>query len=179
MKESDSMYKEIGVFDYSGAVLEKIGPGVFLNTKYQNKINTMIIGWGGIMVIWGKPLFLVLVRDCRATYDLIERSGEFTVSIPLKTEMKKEIQFCGSKSLRDHDKFKELGLTAIKGRKIDTPIIGEADLHYECKVIYKQTLDQSVVPQTVKERYYSATKANHTVYYGEIVDQYLYSKTGE
>lgn len=173
------MYKEIGVFDYAGAVLDKVGPGLFLNTGHEGKINTMIIGWGGIMVVWGKPLFIVLVRDCRATYDLIEKAGEFTVSVPLTKDMKKEIAFCGSKSMREHDKFKELGLTPVKGRKVNTPIIGEADLHYECKVIYKQTLDQSMVPQTVKDRYYSITKANHTVYYGEILDQYIYTKPGE
>lgn len=173
------MYKEIGVFDYAGAVLEKTAPGLFLNTCYQGKLNTMVIGWGGIMVIWGKPLFLVLVRDCRATHDLIEKAGEFTVSIPLYSDMNKEIQFCGSKSMREHDKFKELGLTPVKGRKIRTPIIGEADLHFECKVIYKQTLDQSKIPQGIKNRYYSVTKTNHTVYYGEILDQYIYSKTGE
>jgi len=81
--------------------------------------------------------------------------------------------------MREHDKFKELKLTAVKGRKIETPIIGEAELHYECKVIYKQTLDQSMIPSKVIDRYYTATKAIHTVYYGEIIDQYIYKRNGE
>lgn len=169
------MYKEIGVFDYSNKVLEKMSPGNFLTTKKGDVINTMIIGWGGVMVIWGRPMFLVLVRDSRATYDLIESSMEFTVSTPLKNDLGQAIKICGTKSLRDFDKFEYCNLTPIKGRKIDTPIIGEAELHYECKVIYKQTLDQSVVPQIVKDRYYNKT-ANHTVYYGEILDQYLYER---
>lgn len=169
------MYKEINVFDYANIVLEKLTPGIFLNTKKDEKINTMIIGWGGINVIWGRPIFIVLVRDSRATYDLIESSKEFTVSIPINKNMKKEIAICGTKSLRDIDKFKECNFTPIKGRKIDTPIIAEAELHYECKVIYKQTLNQEVVPQIVKSRYYN-NNANHTVYYGEIIDQYIYEK---
>ncbi len=169
------MYKEIGVFEYSNIVLERMKPGNFLNTKNGSVINTMIIGWGGINVIWGRPIFIVLVRDSRATYNLIENSDEFTVSIPINKNMNDAIKICGTKSLRDIDKFKHCNLTPVKGRKIDTPIIGECELHYECKVIYKQTLDQNVVPQIVKDRYYNKT-ANHTVYYGEIVDQYIYEK---
>lgn len=169
------MYKDIKVFEYADVVLEKLTPGIFLNTKKDEKINTMIIGWGGIMVIWGRPIFVVLVRDSRATYDLIEASEEFTVSIPISKSMIDEISICGTKSLREMDKFKECNFTPIKGRKIDTPIIAEADLHYECKVIYKQTLDQDVILPKVKSRYYNGG-ANHTVYYGEILDQYLYKK---
>jgi flavin reductase (DIM6/NTAB) family NADH-FMN oxidoreductase RutF len=169
------MYKEIKVFDYANIVLEKMTPGVFLNTKKNDTINTMIIGWGGINVIWGRPIFIVLVRDSRATYELIEHSNEFTVSVPIDKKMKKEIEICGTKSLRDMDKFKECNFTPIKGRKIETPIIAEIELHYECKVIYKQRLDQSMIPQIVKDRYYK-NKDYHTVYYGEIVDQYIYKK---
>ncbi|MFA7075399.1 MAG: flavin reductase family protein [Candidatus Izemoplasmatales bacterium] len=169
------MYTDIEVFDHADKVLSRLNPGIFLNTKYDNKINTMIIGWGGITVIWGRPIFIVLVRDSRATYDLIEASNEFTISVPLNHTMKDEISICGTKSLRDLDKFKECNFTPIKGRKIDTPIIAEMDLHYECKVIYKQTLNQDIVLPIVKNRYYN-NSANHTVYYGEIVDQYLYKK---
>jgi flavin reductase (DIM6/NTAB) family NADH-FMN oxidoreductase RutF len=169
------MYTEINVFDYADKLLEKIKPGIFLTTKNKNVINTMIIGWGGINVVWGKPIFIVLVRESRATYDLLENSNEFTISVPLLNDMKKEIGICGTKSLREIDKFKECNFTPIKGRKIDTPIIGEADLHYECKVIYKQKLDENVILPVVKSKYY-INNDFHTVYYGEIVDQYLYKK---
>lgn len=173
------MYKEIGVFDYSKEVLEKMIPGNFLTTKFEDKINTMIIGWGGITIEWGKPIFIVLVRDCRATFDLIERSNEFTVSIPLEGNLNEAIKVCGTKSLRDINKFDVCNLTAIKGRKIDTPIIGEAKLHYECKVVYKQKLDKTSIPNNIVDRYYKPDTRNdsyHTVYYGEIIDQYLYEK---
>ena len=77
------------------------------------------------------------------------------------------------------NKFEYCNLTPVKGRKIDTPIIGEANLHFECKVIYKQKLNQSIIPENIKTRYYNPKANNdsyHTVYYGEIVDQYLYEK---
>jgi flavin reductase (DIM6/NTAB) family NADH-FMN oxidoreductase RutF len=173
------MYKEIGVFDYSNKVLERMNPGNFLTTKKGNTINTMIIGWGGITIEWGKPIFIVLVRDARATFDLIESSGEFTVSVPLEGNLNKAIGICGTKSLREINKFEYCNLTPVKGRTIDTPIIGEAKLHYECKVVYKQKLDKYRIPETIKNRYYNPNTNNdsfHTVYYGEIVDQYLYEK---
>ena len=173
------MYKEIGVFEYSSIVLERMTPGNFLTTRKGDLINTMIIGWGGINVLWGRPVFIVLVRDSRATFDLIESSMEFTVSVPIGDNLKGAVKICGTKSMRHINKFEYCNLTPIKGRKIDTPIIGEAKIHYECKVIYKQTLDQSAVPDIVKDRYYNPNtnnNANHTVYYGEIVDQYIFEK---
>lgn len=166
------MIQEIGVFDYAGKVLEQIDKGIFLTTKHEETVNTMTIGWGGVVVVWGRPLFLVLVRDSRATYDLIEKSNEFTISVPLDNRLSRQLAYCGTKSLRDGDKFKACGLTRMPGRKVDTPVIGEAGLHYECKVIYKQTLDQAMIPDRIKSRYYHHN-ANHTVYYGEIQDQYL------
>lgn len=161
-------------FELAGLVLEKMNPGIFLTTKYKDQLNTMIIGWGGVQVIWGRPIFIVLVRDSRETYHLLENSMEFTISVPSKADLRKEIGICGTQSGRDINKFEVCHFDPVPGRKIETPVIKQASLHYECKVIYKQTLDQNVVPQNVIDRYYSSekNKANHTVYYGEIVDCY-------
>jgi len=173
------MYKEIGIFEHSQTILGHMKAGVFLTTRHKDKTNTMTIGWGGITVIWGRPMMIVLVRDSRATYNLIEGSLEFSVSVPYNRNLGKELAFCGSKSMRDHDKFQECGLTPLPARKIQTPVIKEAGLHYECKVLYKQKLNQDNVPDIVKQRYYnpdSSNLANHTVYFGEIVDAYIYEE---
>ncbi|MCF7923930.1 MAG: flavin reductase family protein [Candidatus Izimaplasma sp.] len=166
------MYKEIGVYDYAKNVLEHMNSGVFLTTKDKDLINTMTIGWGGIFRLWGKPYFIVLVRESRATYKLIENSMEFTISVPEDNKMKIELSICGTKSLRDIDKFEECNITALKARKINTPVIKEAKIHYECKVNYKQKLAESNVIPDVKKKYYQG-EGYHTVYYGIIVDQYI------
>lgn len=171
------MYNEIGPFEFSVKVLEKMHPGNFLTTKKGNVINTMIIGWGGITIMWGKPIFMVLVRESRATFGLIEASNEFTVSVPFNNQLNGAIKICGTKSLREIDKFKYCNLTPVPSRKIDTPIIGEAKLHYECKVLYKHKLDKKKIPTEINERHYDKKDSSyHTIYYGEIVDQYLYEK---
>lgn len=171
------MYNEIGPLEYSNKVLEKMRPGIFLTTKSKGVINTMIIGWGGINMIWGKPIFMVLVRESRATFDLIEDSNEFTVSVPFDNQLNGAIKICGTKSLRDMNKFEYCNLTPIPGRVIDTPIIGEAKLHYECKVLYKHKLDKDMLPNEINESHYDKKDGSyHTIYYGEIMDQYLYEK---
>jgi len=120
-------------------------------------------------------MMVVFVRDIRATYGLIEKSGEFTVSVPLRDGLEEAIKFCGTRSGRDVDKFAACRLTPVPGRKVAAPIIGECDLHYECKVLYKQTLNQDAVPQAIKDRFYTnpVNNANHTVYFADILDCYV------
>jgi flavin reductase (DIM6/NTAB) family NADH-FMN oxidoreductase RutF len=125
-------------------------------------------------------MMIVFVRDTRATHRLIEESGEFTISVPLHGGLDDAIRLCGTKSGRDVDKFAACPLTPIPGRKVAAPIIGECGLHFECKVLYKQTLNQDAVPQQIKDRFYSnpANNANHTVYFADIVDCYVEDGNG-
>ena len=67
------------------------GEGLLLaSTKPDGEINVMTIGWGTVGVIWGRPIFAVLVRPSRYTYQFIEASGEFTVNVPSLA-----MKFCG------------------------------------------------------------------------------------
>lgn len=169
------MYTNVSPFEYAGAALERMKPGVFLTASADGRSNTMIIGWGGPLMIWNRPMMVVFIRDIRATYGLVEKSGEFTVSVPLKDGLEEAIKFCGTRSGRDVDKFAACHLTPVPGRKVGAPIIGECDLHYECKVLYKQTLNQAAVPQAIKDRFYAnpVNNANHTVYFADILDCYV------
>lgn len=164
--------KEVPYNEYISEVNKKLtASGLFLTTK-ADKLNTMIIGWGGITYFWGKPIFIVPVRESRFTHGQIEKSGEFTVSVPLNEDMKKALAFCGSKSGRDYDKFKECGLTAVPAQKINTPVIGECSLHYECKVVYKQDMIKENLNKDIDNKWYPDY---HTIYFGEIVACYLTS----
>lgn len=144
--------------------------GIFLNT-HGEKNNTMIIGWGGITYYWGRPIFLVPVRTTRYTWQAVNETGVFTVSVPLNVNLKKEIAFCGSKSGRNFDKFHECDLTPLPGKSVNAPIIGECTLHYECKVVFKQTMDPALLDSSIKEKNYSGNDF-HTMFYGEILACY-------
>jgi flavin reductase (DIM6/NTAB) family NADH-FMN oxidoreductase RutF len=169
------MIRTCGPFDYAGILQEKLEKGVFLTTAFGDKRNTMVIGWGGINVIWNRPMMVVFVRKIRATHELLEQSGQFTVSVPLSRDLSAALKICGTRSMRDIDKFAVCHLTPVPGRKVMTPVIGECELHYECRIMYKQQLSQSDIPDVVKTRFYP-TGANHTVYFAEIVDSYVFEE---
>ena len=95
---------------------------------------------GNVGYVWGKPIFTVFVRKSRHTHHIIEQSGEFTVSIPMKDNLKNALAICGSKSGRDLDKFKEANIYPVKGKIVSTPVIADCGMYFECKVIYKQDM---------------------------------------
>jgi flavin reductase (DIM6/NTAB) family NADH-FMN oxidoreductase RutF len=129
--------------------------------------NVMAIGWGLAGTIWKKPVFLVLVRPSRYTYKLIEETGEFTVNV-VSPELKEAATYCGTVSGRDHDKFKEKGLTQIPSLKVRTPIIKEGVLHFECRVVYKSDLIPSELEKDIISSAYPQGDF-HRTYFGEIL----------
>ena len=80
----------------------------------SGKPNAMAIGWGLIGSVWSRPVFTVLVRPSRYTYQLLEENGDFTVNV-LPQKMKAAVDLCGTVSGRTHDKFAEAKLTAAPG----------------------------------------------------------------
>lgn len=146
--------------------------GAFLTVKdNEDRVNTMTIGWGNIGYEWGRPVFIVLVRESRYTYELLENADDFTVSIPLDDKMNKALGFCGSKSGRDYDKFKECGLKVLNSDKVKSPSIGDCQMIYECKIIYKHDMDLQLLDEEIRNKWYSS-ESKHTIYYGEIVKCY-------
>jgi len=163
--------KEISYRDHLDDVMEQLGKGVFLTAKVGDEVNTMTIGWGTIGIIWNKPIFQVLVRESRHTHVLLEQSKEFTISVPINQDLKKALAFCGTNSGSDMDKLKECNLTAIPGKKLKTPIIGECKRHYECKIIASQKLIEENVSSDIGISFYGGGDY-HTIFYGEIVASY-------
>ncbi len=167
------MTEQFRMEDYLGTVYDRLADGgIFLTVKgpNPNTQNTMTIGWGGVTRFWSRPVFIVPVRQSRYTFELIEKAQEFTVSVPLDDATKRALAYCGSRSGRVVDKFQECELTAVPGRIIDTPTIGECQLHFECRVVYQQTMAPENLDDGIKEQFYPDY---HTMYYGEIVACYL------
>lgn len=167
MKRQEIAYKE-----KLDETIDQLSKGAFLTVKANDEINTMTIAWGMVGYIWKKPVFQVLVRKSRHTYDMIEASEDFTVSLPIDVDLQEALKFCGTKSGREYDKFAECQLTAVPSMKVKSPIIGECTLHYECKIVAKQILDaDDLLNQDVEGCY--TTGDYHTMYYGEIVACYI------
>lgn len=171
------MKKYVNVWDYAGAITGQLDDGVLLTTKADGKVNTMTIGWGFLGVLWGKPVFTVLVRKSRYTMELLEKNPEFTVNIPLGAYDKKIIGVCGTASGRDTDKIADLHLTPEEPDTVSVPAIKELPLTLECKVIYKQPQDPGAIPESDMAHYYGKGTKNeedyHTAYYGLITKAYI------
>ena len=166
------MKKIIDAFDYAGDICKAMKKGILLTTKVDDEVNTMTIGWGTMGIEWGRPMFVAYVRESRYTHEMIEKCGEFTVNIPVGSVDTKILSVCGTKSGRDMDKIKGLGLTLVEPENISVPGIKELPLTLECKVLYRmeQTLD--TIPQDIIEKYYPNGDF-HYAYYGQIVGAYI------
>jgi flavin reductase (DIM6/NTAB) family NADH-FMN oxidoreductase RutF len=159
--------KEFFAF-YADTIEQLGGNGLILVSG--KKANPMTIGWGTIGIIWGLPVFTVLVRPSRYTYGLLEECLAFTVNVPAPS-MHSEVAFCGSSSGRDVDKIAQCGFTLEKSHHIDIPYIKECPIHYECRVVHKNRVTESTLERGIINQYYPAGDF-HTVYYGEILGLY-------
>lgn len=170
------MKKKIDLFDYSEAIMKAVKNGVLLTTN-GDKVNSMTISWGALGIEWGKPVFMTYVRKSRYTREQLDRTGEFTVNIPVNGDVKHITAVCGSKSGRDTDKIKELGLTTVEPETGSVPGIKELPLTLECRVLYKQTQNTDSMPEDIKKSCYpvggDGKPDEHIAYYGEIVNAYI------
>ena len=149
--------------------LEKLANGGVFLTVGGDKPNTMTIGWASIGTYWGMDVLTVCVRPQRHTHVLLENLSEFTVSVPMKNNCRQQLVFAGRESGRDVDKFSGHGLTAIPGRKVSAPIIGECGLHFECVLKMKTEMDN--MDRDIQERCYPENDL-HTLYFAQVVDCY-------
>jgi flavin reductase (DIM6/NTAB) family NADH-FMN oxidoreductase RutF len=150
--------------------IKKIKAGAFLTVKSGQAMNTMTIGWATFGVVWSRPIMMVAVRSSRHTFGIIEAAEDFTVTVPAG-DMHNAIAFCGSKSGRNVDKFKECNLETIDGRQVASPVIQTQGRHYECKIIYKSAMDPAHFDKSYDPSLYPK-KDYHTLYFGEILACY-------
>ena len=172
------MKRKIDPFDYANEILHAVKKGVLLTTKTKQQINTMSISWGTMGIQWGLPIFTVFVRGCRHTSTMLDKNPEFTVNIPLGAVDKEIIRYCGTKSGRDVDKFKELGLHEEAPEIISVPGMKELPLTLECKVVYKQQQYPECMTDPEPPTHYLENSQDihadyHTAYYGQIVSAYI------
>ncbi|MHB1419445.1 MAG: flavin reductase family protein [Bacillota bacterium] len=94
--------------------------------------NMITIAWVGTMNS-DPPMVYVSVRPSRHSHKLIKESGEYTINIP-SADLAKKVDYCGTVSGRDTNKFKETGLTPISASRVKAPLIKECPVNLECVV---------------------------------------------
>lgn len=94
--------------------------------------NIITVAWAG--TICSDPAMVsISVRPERHSHQMIMETGEFVINLTTK-ELAYATDYCGVKSGRDIDKFKEMKLTALPASQVSAPLIGESPVNIECKV---------------------------------------------
>ncbi len=171
--------KEINPFDYAGEIFKALPGGILLTSEAEDCVNAMTIGWGTLGIEWGVPIFAAYVRTSRFTYELIERTGEFTICVPYGEKYSKEVTkavgLCGSKSGRDVDKLAKAGVHLVEAEIVRPPAIKELPLTLECRVVFSQEQPIKNISSKFKKFYMPNTAHSepHVAYYGEILKAYI------
>lgn len=94
--------------------------------------NILTIAWTGT-VCSDPPMCYISVRHERHSYDLIKRTGEFVINLTT-TSLVHATDWCGVRSGREYNKFKEMHLSPQQGQVVKAPLIAESPLNIECRV---------------------------------------------
>ncbi len=130
----------------------------------ESEHNVLTVSWVG--TICSSPaMCYISVRPERHSYDIIKRNGEFVLNLTTE-KMAFATDWCGVKSGRDFDKFKEMNLTVGQAEKVNCPIVLESPINIECRV-------KQIIPL-----------GTHDMFIAEVVNvlvdpQYLDTKTNE
>lgn len=122
-----------------GKVLWKAGtfmypiPAILVSSGTMEKSNLITVAWTGI-INTKPPMVYISIKPERYSYQMIKDSGEFVINLTNK-DLVYAADWCGVKSGRDVDKFKEMNLTKEKANFVNCPMIKESPVSIECKVV--------------------------------------------
>ena len=115
-----------------GAVLYPL-PAVLVSCgATPGEYNLLTVAWTGT-VCTDPPMCYVSIRPERHSYEIIRRTGEFVINLTTE-RLARATDWCGVRSGRDHDKFREAGLTPLPAAKVAAPLVDEAPVNIECRV---------------------------------------------
>lgn len=121
------------------------------------KTNIITVAWAGT-VCTNPPMVSISIRPSRYSYDMLKETGEFVINLTTR-ELAYAADYCGVRSGRDVDKWKEAKLTQAKSDVVKAPCIAESPVNIECSVIRTETLGShelflaQVVAVHVDDRY--------------------------
>lgn len=132
--------------------------------------NGMTVSWGGVGILWNKPVCFVFIRHSRYTFDFIEKSDSVSVSF-LDEKYRDALTIFGKESGRNVNKFEKANLHPALDVDMNEYYIAEAHQVLKCKKLYGVDLNTDNMPKDIKEKSYS-TNDIHRMYVLEI-KQYL------
>ena len=107
-------------------------PPVMVSCGNMENSNILTIAWTGI-ICTDPAMTYISVRKERHSYDIIKNNGEFVINLA-SSNLAQAVDFCGVKSGKTVNKFKECNLTKEPATEVKCPMIKECPINIECKV---------------------------------------------
>ena len=147
-----------------------------LSAGTKDHYNSMAIEWGSLGVSWKMPIFTVYVKDQRYTYEFMQTTEIFTVSI-INKKLFKKFAVYGTKSGKDINK-EEVAGTHIKFLDDGGITFEEAEEVFVCKMLAKAYIQEKDRSPTLKAFYEKAKQYwknmdPHAIFIGEIIGHYV------
>ena len=117
-------------------------PAAVISVGIGDEANLITLAYVG-KVCLNPPIIAISIQPKRHSYKLIETHGEFVINYPTKSQLK-ELDYCGTRSGRDVNKWKALNLTKEQGTIVKVPMVKEFPWNMECKVIKRIELGSHV-----------------------------------
>ena len=139
---------------------------MLITTAHGNNSNTMTASWGGVGILWNKPVAFTFVRPERHTHTLLQESNVYSLAF-LPEAYCNALHYCGTHSGREGDKFAAAGLTVAYENGIPYP--AEARLVLLCRKLHTLLFSQSQFTDSTLLSHYK-TNGFHRPYVGDILD---------
>ena len=139
---------------------------MLVTAQSGERVNTMTASWGGLGILWNKPVAFVFIRPQRFTYEFVKASEKLSLSF-FTDKHRAALKLCGTKSGRDCDKIKEAGLTRLD-LPSGTPGFQEAKIIMDCRKMFYTDLGKGTfIEQSIPLSVYP-TNDFHRLYIAEI-----------
>jgi flavin reductase (DIM6/NTAB) family NADH-FMN oxidoreductase RutF len=163
------MFRKISPFDIDDNVFKMMDKDWMLVTAgTRDHVNTMTASWGHLGIMWNLPVAICYIRPQRYTFGFANEHDDYTLSF-FERKDRDILQFCGTKSGRDHDKIRETGLKPLETDSGNI-YFEQARLVLECRKIYQDDMkaEHFVRPEIAKKNY--PNNDFHRFYFGEIIN---------
>lgn len=113
-------------------------PAVMVSCGDMKNSNIVTIAWTGV-VCSDPAMVYISVRQSRHSYEMIKQSKEFVINLTTQ-DLTYKTDWCGVKSGKNVDKFKEMNLTKQEAEFVKCPMIAESPISIECQVLEENDL---------------------------------------
>ena len=145
-----------------------VGNKIIITSTDGDKVNLTAAKWGGIGYLWDKRLVFIFVRKNRYTRELLDATGEFSVSFVDQTEFRGALKYLSLVSGRDEDKV--AGSRLNIGYYEGIPYVEEAGEVLVCRTAFRQEMEkEGFIDEALAEQFYKSEDDYHVLYAGELL----------